>query len=227
MYSSHTQWIAAPRVAPPGQMLFAVGDVHGHADELTALHSVLRSEIDREKSFHHSVVHLGDYIDRGPDSKKVFEILCAGMGSTADEVFLVGNHDQFLIEVIDLDPSLDRAFFNNWYDNGGATTMQSLRYAPYKSRRTCCGSSRLPETQNAHGAKSWAVKTASWNGAIQSMLASQRQQFRLEGPEAITDEMPIARQTCFRSRTSYFQGHERRVEGAHPLLVDRSNKNIT
>ena len=131
MYFSHTQWIKAPRVAPSGQVLFAIGDVHGHADELMALHTVLRSEIDSQKEFQYSVIHLGDYIDRGPDSKKTLEILCSGINRKVDEVFLVGNHDQFLIELIKFDQSLDRSFINNWYENGGVNTMRSLQVDGY------------------------------------------------------------------------------------------------
>ena len=131
MYFTHTQWTKAPMVSQSRQMIFAIGDVHGHADELMALHTVVRSEIDSQTEFQHSVVHLGDYIDRGPDSKRVLEILCSGIERKVDEVFLVGNHDQFLIELIDLDPSLDRCFINNWYDNGGVATMRSLGVAGY------------------------------------------------------------------------------------------------
>lgn len=131
MYFSHTQWITAPREAPNGRMLFAIGDIHGHANELIALHTVIRSEIDNEKELQHSVVYLGDYIDRGPDSKKTLEVLCSGIERKVDEIFLVGNHDQFLIELIKLDPSLDRYFINNWYENGGIATMRSLEVVGY------------------------------------------------------------------------------------------------
>lgn len=131
MYFSHTQWTKAPMVSPSRQMLFAIGDIHGHADELMALHTIVRSEIDNQTEFQHSIVYLGDYIDRGPDSKRVLEILCTGIERKVDEVFLVGNHDQFLIELIDFDPSLDRCFINNWYDNGGVATMRSLEVAGY------------------------------------------------------------------------------------------------
>ncbi len=126
MYFSHTQWSKAPQVTPIGKMLFAIGDVHGYADELTALHTVVRSEIDHNIEFQHVVVHLGDYIDRGHDSKKVLEILSSGIGRNVEEVFLVGNHDQYLIELINFDSSLDRDFISSWYNQGGIATMQSL-----------------------------------------------------------------------------------------------------
>jgi serine/threonine protein phosphatase 1 len=74
---------------------------------------------------------LGDYIDRGPDSKKTLEILCAGIDRKVNAVFLLGNHDQFLIELINFDPSLNRYFINNWYENGGIATMRSLQVEGY------------------------------------------------------------------------------------------------
>ena len=131
MYFSHTQWIKAPKFPPSRQMLFAIGDIHGHADELMAMHTVMRSEIDSQTEFQHSIVYLGDYIDRGPDSKRTLEILSSGIGRKVDEVFLVGNHDQYLIELISLDPSLDRYFINFWFEKGGVATMRSLGVTGY------------------------------------------------------------------------------------------------
>jgi serine/threonine protein phosphatase 1 len=112
-------------------MLFAVGDVHGHSAELAALHAVIRGEIDRHSELNHSVIHLGDYIDRGPDSKGVLEILCGGIGRPVEQVFLLGNHDQFLIELVDMHPTLDARFVESWFDNGGADTMMSLGVGGY------------------------------------------------------------------------------------------------
>lgn len=159
MQFAHTQWVPAPRPAPDGEMLFAVGDVHGHASELAALHQVLRAQIDAHPELHHSVVHLGDYIDRGPDAAGTLTLLAAGLGRAGvSEVNLVGNHDQYLIELLDLDPSLDRAFVTNWYDNGGTATMRSLGVEGYGR---LLDSNRLAElrdrTQQALGTEREAV----------------------------------------------------------------------
>ena len=126
-----TQWTRAPRQVPEGRTLFAIGDVHGHADELIALRALIRNEIDANPGVSSVVVYLGDYIDRGPDSKRVLETLSAGIGGAAEEVFLVGNHDQFLIELLNLDPDLDLRFMDTWYQNGGSATMLSLQVDGY------------------------------------------------------------------------------------------------
>jgi serine/threonine protein phosphatase 1 len=131
VYFSHTQWVEGRWTAPVGKTLYAVGDVHGHSAELAALHAVIRGEIDRHAEMSHSVIHLGDYIDRGPDSKGVLDILCGGIGRPVEQVFLLGNHDQFLIELIEMNPSLDARFVESWFDNGGADTMLSLGVCGY------------------------------------------------------------------------------------------------
>jgi serine/threonine protein phosphatase 1 len=135
MYYSYTQWIKAPRIAPDDQMIFAVGDIHGCATELLALQKIIQSEIILYPKEQHTVVYLGDYIDRGVNSKQVLEILTSDIDTDVqrkvEEVFLVGNHEQFLLELLNLDPELDRYFVNSWYDNGGTATMESLGVEGY------------------------------------------------------------------------------------------------
>lgn len=126
MYVSYSNWLAAPRPVDCESNLFAIGDIHGHANELLALHEVIRREIAANPDLNHQVIHLGDYIDRGPESRKVLEILASGIGIPIKEVFLVGNHDQFLRELLNLNPDVDKYFINNWYENGGIATMRSL-----------------------------------------------------------------------------------------------------
>jgi len=132
MYSFCTQWVESPRKVSKGKMLFAIGDVHGNANELTALHDVIRSEIDSNEDFEHSVIHLGDYIDRGYESKKVLDILVKGIGrNSVEEIFLLGNHEKYLIDLIS--PELEHEIyaklkrrFNTWFGNGGLETMTSF-----------------------------------------------------------------------------------------------------
>ncbi|MDD5227553.1 MAG: metallophosphoesterase [Methylococcales bacterium] len=113
-------------------MLFAVGDIHGNSNELTALHDVIRREIDSNENFQHSVIHLGDYIDRGYESKKVLEILAKGIGrEKVEQIFLLGNHEKYLIDLIspevehEIYAKLNRRF-NTWFGNGGLETMASF-----------------------------------------------------------------------------------------------------
>ena len=133
MYASLTQWVPAPRPAPEGEALFAIGDVHGHADELEALQHLILERIRAGNRKHCTVVYLGDYIDRGPSISRTLDLLAA---NPTDEpglsrIYLLGNHEQFLLELVSPDASLDFGFLTTWFDNGGERTLQSLGVQAY------------------------------------------------------------------------------------------------
>jgi serine/threonine protein phosphatase 1 len=72
----------------------AIGDIHGNIRALDDLLRVLAEEIDGNDT----VVFLGDYIDRGPDSKAcIARILDFRQTTTGRVVTLLGNHEQWLI----------------------------------------------------------------------------------------------------------------------------------
>lgn len=73
--------------------IFAIGDIHGCAQQLAAL--IDRLPFDPERD---TLVFLGDYINRGPDTKAVLDILLGLKKSCADIHFLKGNHEQELLE---------------------------------------------------------------------------------------------------------------------------------
>ncbi|SLN19298.1 diadenosine tetraphosphatase [Roseivivax jejudonensis] len=77
--------------------IFAVGDIHGQADELDR---VLRL-IDADPDAGATVVFLGDLVDRGPDSRRVIETVRAGQESGRDWISLLGNHDLFFRDFLD------------------------------------------------------------------------------------------------------------------------------
>ena len=63
----------------------AIGDIHGCADELEQLLQLIQPTADD------TLVFLGDYIDRGPDSQRVINTVI-GLRETCEVVTLVGNH---------------------------------------------------------------------------------------------------------------------------------------
>ena len=67
-----------------------------------------------------TLVFLGDYVDRGPDSKGVVETLIGGLPKGFEAHFLKGNHEAILLNFLDDAWSLD-----NWLLNGGDATMRS------------------------------------------------------------------------------------------------------
>lgn len=73
--------------------IFAVGDIHGCHRKLVTLLS--RLPLDREED---TLVFLGDYINRGPDSRKVLDTLIGLERTYRRVVFLKGNHEQALLD---------------------------------------------------------------------------------------------------------------------------------
>ncbi|MEX1059475.1 MAG: metallophosphoesterase family protein [Methyloceanibacter sp.] len=106
---------------PEGHLLYAVGDIHGRLDLLEAILELI--EADARTSGHaerRTLVFLGDYVDRGSDSRGVVERLIGGFPQGFEAHFLKGNHEAILLNFLDDAWSLD-----NWLVNGGEATMLS------------------------------------------------------------------------------------------------------
>ena len=108
---------------------YAIGDIHGHLSLLHDLHA--RIEADRRATGDQDapVVHVGDLVDRGPDSRGVIEHLRQGIEQGENWVVLKGNHDRmfagFLRDAAHHDPGLRREL--SWLHPrlGGAATLAS------------------------------------------------------------------------------------------------------
>jgi len=106
------------RTSEFSMLFFAIGDIHGCYDKLVALLTRCRAFGEgREYRF----IFIGDYIDRGPDSRAVIECLI-NLQTTADPapIFLRGNHEQML-----LDGLQDSTAELHWILNGGDATLAS------------------------------------------------------------------------------------------------------
>ncbi|MHA6324640.1 metallophosphoesterase family protein [Roseivivax sp. CAU 1753] len=77
-------------------MIFAMGDIHGQRAELERA----LDTIAQDPAHGAPVVFLGDYSDRGPDSRGVLDILIAGQGGGADWTCLMGNHDDLMLDFL-------------------------------------------------------------------------------------------------------------------------------
>ncbi len=71
---------------------YAIGDIHGHLNLLTDLHGLIAQDMAATGAA--PIVHIGDLVDRGPNSAGVVEYLRAGIAGGADWVVLKGNHDR-------------------------------------------------------------------------------------------------------------------------------------
>ncbi len=70
--------------------IYAIGDIHGQRAELDRVLTL----VERDGGPDAHVVFLGDYTDRGPDSRGVMDRLIAGQQDQRPWVFLKGNHDR-------------------------------------------------------------------------------------------------------------------------------------
>ena len=110
-----------PRLRP-GERVYVVGDVHGHRDKLEAVHARVRADLERRPTAHPLLVHLGDLIDRGPDSAGCIALLASGPPIRGlPTVNLMGNHEWMMLQA--LEGSFEDA--DRWLDNGGAETLAS------------------------------------------------------------------------------------------------------
>lgn len=78
---------------PEGVRLYAIGDIHGRLDLLQDMHGLIRADLDRRPTHDWRIIHLGDYIDRGPDSKGVLDFLTHASNHDPRILSLLGNHD--------------------------------------------------------------------------------------------------------------------------------------
>lgn len=71
---------------------YAIGDIHGHLDLLHRVHDLIAADMARHGTA--PVIHVGDLVDRGPNSAGVVEHLRQGQARGEDWVVLKGNHDR-------------------------------------------------------------------------------------------------------------------------------------
>jgi serine/threonine protein phosphatase 1 len=85
---------------PPGQRIWAIGDIHGRADLLEQLLERIEHEEERLSPSRVSIIFLGDLVDRGPDSKGVLDRIVALRAASPDVRVLRGNHDDVFLRAI-------------------------------------------------------------------------------------------------------------------------------
>lgn len=106
---------------PDGMRLYAIGDLHGQRDLLTRLMAVIEADNAARSSASVQMIFLGDFIDRGAHSADLVKIF-AKAAPLDNLVFLRGNHEQILIDVLEGD--IDAAML--WPKIGGIATLESF-----------------------------------------------------------------------------------------------------
>lgn len=114
--------VQAPPRAPEGKRVYAVGDIHGRADLLDDLLARIETDANGAPSI---LVFLGDYIDRGADSRGVINRLIALSERGHELVFLRGNHEAAMLNFL-RNPETGL----HWVKIGGGETMRSYGVGP-------------------------------------------------------------------------------------------------
>ncbi|MFA6280094.1 MAG: metallophosphoesterase [Bdellovibrionales bacterium] len=106
---------------PAATRLYAVGDIHGRLDLLDRLLAMIEADATNHADKKGKLIFLGDYVDRGLDSRGVIERLTGGFAAGLAPIFLRGNHDNMLLDMIKGDLSVAPV----WLQLGGTATAAS------------------------------------------------------------------------------------------------------
>lgn len=121
--------------APEGVIIYSIGDIHGRSDCLRAAFQTIDIDKRKRNPDHNTVeVLLGDYVDRGPDSRGVIDMI---IERSRNEVLvcLTGNHEMMFKSYLE-----GRLDFDDWRNYGGLQTLLSYGLDPFLLKH---GGSRL------------------------------------------------------------------------------------
>lgn len=104
---------------PDNAHIIAIGDIHGCSKSNRALLSTLNEKFSEDVTY----VFLGDYTDRGPDSKTVITQLIE-FNEAHECIFLRGNHDEMLLN------AYEKGDWDIWLANGAETTLKNYDSTP-------------------------------------------------------------------------------------------------
>ena len=110
-----------PASLPDNHRLYCIGDIHGRLDLLKTVHQKIANDVmdfDGVKI----LVYVGDYIDRGMESKGTLDYLLEDPLSDFKKVFLLGNHEQVMLQFL---LNHDPAIALDWFKFGGLATLIS------------------------------------------------------------------------------------------------------
>ncbi|MCG2645572.1 MULTISPECIES: metallophosphoesterase family protein [Bradyrhizobium] len=116
--------VRIPAALPAGVRIYAIGDIHGRADLLRSVLEQISSDCTKNPAERPMLVFLGDYIDRGPSSKEVLDILVR-CKANIESIFLKGNHETFVSAFLQDPMALD-----SWRTCGGLETLHSYGLRP-------------------------------------------------------------------------------------------------
>lgn len=113
----------------PDQRLYAIGDIHGRLDLLNRLLSMIEADARAYPLKSRKIIFLGDYVDRGMDSRGVLARLIQPMPEGMQALFLRGNHDDMLLQFLDGEDDV----LGGWLQLGGTSTLASYGVNPFSA----------------------------------------------------------------------------------------------
>jgi serine/threonine protein phosphatase 1 len=144
--------------APQGRALYAIGDIHGRLDLLRRMFDILAEDaLTLRRGLAPTYIFLGDYIDRGPESRQVVDALLAFAGTGAETIFLKGNHEAMLETFVRTGEFLD-----GWLLNGGVETLVSYGVG----EREIALTRRDPEAMRALAAEAIGPEHLAFYGGL-------------------------------------------------------------
>ena len=120
--ASSLHFVLSPGRLPRGRRVYAVGDLHGCLAELRTLHAAIDDDLARRPSASAILLHLGDYIDFGPNGAGVVDLLAAGPPIAGlPTINLMGDHERTALDAL----SGDAAAATDWLHFGGQAALDS------------------------------------------------------------------------------------------------------
>ena len=114
---------------PADTRVYAVGDIHGRADLLKRLMQLIHEDVQQSKESRVVLIFLGDYVDRGFQSKDVIDFLLSDELEHYETYFLKGNHEAAFETFLS-----DHTFGPQWARFGGAETLMSYGIQPPRAK---------------------------------------------------------------------------------------------
>jgi len=116
------EFSAAPGWLAPDRRVYAIGDIHGCLEQLLVLHDLIRADLAVRPIAAPVLLHIGDYVDRGPDSRGVVALLAAGDPiAGVPTVNLMGNHERTMLDAL----GGAGASMTDWMISGGKEALAS------------------------------------------------------------------------------------------------------
>ncbi|MBU4061331.1 metallophosphoesterase family protein [Hyphomonas sp.] len=131
--------------APDGLCIYAIGDIHGRRDLLERLVQLIAEDAaNLPDGFKPQIIFLGDYIDRGLQSRDVINFFTSGAADAFNPVYLMGNHEEALLRFM-----REASFGSQWARYGGAETLYSYGLQPPNQRASLNSHDEMQAARNA------------------------------------------------------------------------------